>query len=64
MTNRNPRIGVILDPWEFSSFMPKHIVHKLQEISGDIHFVEASTFKGEDEWKAWLKESDSLKTTA
>ncbi|NDV62264.1 hydroxyacid dehydrogenase [Puniceicoccales bacterium CK1056] len=56
MKTRNPRIGVILDPWEYSSFIPKHILQKLEEISDDIHFAEASSFQGEDEWKAWLKE--------
>lgn len=57
MKNRNPRIGVILDPWELSSFMPPAVLDKLKEITDDIHHVEATGFSGADEWAEWLMET-------
>lgn len=52
----NPCIGIILDPWELGTFLPKDLRQQLEQVSTDLHFVEPASLLEDETWASWLEE--------
>jgi len=54
--SKNPRIGIILEPWESDSFLPESVMAELREISDSIHLAASSRFPDGEGLTAWMQE--------
>jgi phosphoglycerate dehydrogenase-like enzyme len=54
--SNEPKICVVMDDWEFNSFMPPPVVEELKAISTNLEFTEGRRFPEGNGWLEWLKE--------
>ncbi len=54
--SKNPRIGIILEPWESDSFLPEPVMAEFYRLSDSIHLVASSRFPDGEGLTGWLQE--------
>lgn len=57
MMSTQPRIAIVLDPWERETFLPAAVIRELESISTDLHSVEPGSLEGATAWIDWLAET-------